>query len=261
MRTFLVNLERRPDRLAAMAAQLSRLGLPFERFGAVDAKSVDPAVLRGPFAASGPLGQLSPGDMACTYSHIHIWRMIAEGPDEYVTVLEDDVVLSDSAPEFLRDSDWIPKGVNLVKPERYGDKNQLIVIGKPRLEVKGRILAPLLSRHTGTGGYILSRETARQLASIKDKFTLPVDHLMFNPNNSPIFEWLKPWQLLPAILDQQAAVGGATDIHRTREATKPRGIALVRRQLRRNYYDLRLVPRQVAQVLTGQAKVVKIPLR
>lgn len=260
MRTFLVNLERRPDRLAAMAAQLARLGLPFERFDAVDAKSVDPAALSVPFAQEGPLGTLSPGDKACTTSHIHIWRMIADGPDEYVTVLEDDVVLADSAPEFLADSGWIPKGVGLVKPERYGDQNQLIVIGKPRLTVKGRILAPLLSRHTGTGGYIISREAARRLAAIKEKIALPVDHLMFNPNNSPVFDWLQPWQLLPAILDQQEAVGGATDIHRTREATKPKGMALVRRQLKRNYYDLRLVPKQIAQVLTGRAKVVKIPI-
>lgn len=260
MRTFLVNLERRPDRLAAMTAQLDRLGIAFERFDAVDAKRVDPAELREPFAEAGPLGALSPGDMACTSSHIHIWRMIAQGRDDYAVVLEDDIALAPSAPEFLLSSDWIPKGVGLVKPERYGDANQLIVIGKPRLEVKGRTLAPLLSRHTGTGGYIISREKAAMLATMAEKITLPVDHLMFNPNNSPIFAWLQPWQLLPAILDQQEAVGGATDIHRTREATKPKGMALVKRQLRRNYYDLRLVPRQVAQVLSGQAKVVKIPI-
>lgn len=261
MRTFLVNLDRRPDRLAAMKSQLDRLGLAFERFSAVDAKAVDPAELRKPFAQSGPLGALSPGDMGCTYSHIHIWRLIADGPDAWVTVLEDDIQLSDSAPEFLRDGDWIPKGIGLVKPERYGDENQLIVIGKPRLAVKGRTLAPLLSRHTGTGGYIISRETASLLADMKEKLTLPVDHLMFNPNNSPVFDRIKPWQLLPAILDQQIAVGGATDIHRTREATRPRGMALARRQLKRNYYDLRLVPSHLFKVLTGRAKVVKIPLR
>jgi glycosyl transferase family 25 len=260
MRIFLVNLERRPDRLAAMKAQLDRLGLAFQRFNAVDARTADPAALRAPFAENGPLGTLSPGDMGCTLSHIHIWRMIADGPDAWVTVLEDDIQLSDSAPEFLIDSAWIPKGIGLVKPERYGDENQLIVIGKPHIAVKGRMLAPLLSRHTGTGGYIISRETATQLANMKDKLALPVDHLMFNPNNSPVFDWLKPWQLLPAILDQRVEVGGATDIHRTREASRPRGLALVKRQLRRNYYDLRLVPKHAGLVLSGRARVVKIPL-
>lgn len=244
-----------------MAAQLGRLGIAFERFDAVDAKTVDPAVLGGPFAQSGPLGQLSPGDKACTYSHIHLWRMIAAGSDGHAAILEDDVHLSDSAPEFLLSSDWIPKDVGLVKPERYGDANQLIVIGKPRYTVKGRTLAPLLSRHTGTGGYIISRELAARLAGMKEKITLPVDHLLFNPNNSPAFAWIKPWQLLPAILDQREEVGGTTDIHRSREATKPRGLALVKRQLRRNYYDLRLVPKQIAQVISGRASVVKIALK
>jgi glycosyl transferase family 25 len=96
---------------------------------------------------------------------------------------------------------------------------------------------------------------------MKERLALPVDHLMFNPNNSPIFHWLRPWQLLPAILDQRVEVGGATDIHRTREATKPRGLALVKRQLVRNYYDLRLVPKQAALVLSGHARVVKVRLR
>jgi glycosyl transferase family 25 len=260
MRTFLVNLERRPDRLAAMAAQLARLGLPFERFDAVDAKTVAPDVLGAPFAETGPLGMLSPGDKACTYSHIHIWRMIADGPDEYATVLEDDIVLTDSAPRFLLDDEWIPRQAGLIKLERYGDKNQLIVLGNPRLKVLDREIAPLLSRHTGTGGYIISRPTATRLARIEQKIALPVDHLLFNPNNSPMFDALKPWQLLPAILDQQEVVGGATDIHRTREATRPKGMALIRRQLRRNYYDLRLVPRQMAQVLTGRGRVTKIPI-
>ena len=42
MRIFVINLARRPDRMAAMAAQLERLGLAYERFDAVDAKTADP---------------------------------------------------------------------------------------------------------------------------------------------------------------------------------------------------------------------------
>jgi hypothetical protein len=39
MRIFVINLARRPDRMAAMAAQLDRLGLAYERFDAVDGKT------------------------------------------------------------------------------------------------------------------------------------------------------------------------------------------------------------------------------
>lgn len=260
MRAFLINLERRPDRLAAMAAQLGRLGIAFERFDAVDAKTADPALLDAPFAAGGPLGTLSPGDKACTLSHRHLWRRISDGADSHAVILEDDILLSDDAAKFLSNDAWIPRSAGLIKLERYGDADQLIFIGRPRLRVLDREIAPLLSRHTGSGGYVISRETAAALAGMTEKLRLPIDHLLFNPNNSPLFRRLKPWQLLPAILDQREEVGGATDIHRTREATKPRGWALAKRQLVRNYYDMRLVPKQIAQLLLGQARVVKIKL-
>ncbi|HVV64263.1 MAG TPA: glycosyltransferase family 25 protein [Rhizomicrobium sp.] len=260
MRIHLVNLKRRPDRLAAMTAQLDRLGLSFERFDAVDARTADPAELGARFAASGPLGALSAGDMACTMSHLSLWRAIAAGTDSHAAILEDDILISDAAPNFLLGAEWIPRGVGLIKLERYGDANQLIVIGRRRIAALGRQIAPLLSRHTGSGGYIISRETAAALAGLKEKFTLPIDHLLFNPNNSPVFHWLKPWQLLPAIVDQRVEVGGATDIHLTRQSARPKGMALVRRQLVRNYYDVRLIPRQAAAVLSGRARLVKIRL-
>ncbi|HEY1709046.1 MAG TPA: glycosyltransferase family 25 protein [Rhizomicrobium sp.] len=258
MQTFLVNLKRRPDRLAAMTAQLDRLGIAFERFDAVDAKAVDPAELSVPFAAGGPLGTLSPGDKACTYSHLHLWRRIAAGQDEYAVILEDDILLSDAAPLFLIDSAWIPRSIGLVKLERYGPPSQHIIIGRRSIPVHGRTLAPLLSRHTGSGGYIISRENAARLATMTGKIAVSIDHLLFNPNNSPMFPVLKPWQLIPAILDQRVDIGGATDIHATRDDIRPRGWAGISRRLARNYYDLRLLPKQLTAMLLGQAKFMKI---
>ncbi len=258
MKIFLVNLERRPDRLAAMTEQLNRLGITFERFDAVDGAKADPAELSAPFAATGPLGPLSSGDKACTFSHLHLWRRIGAGSDSHAVILEDDIFLSEDSSPFLTTPDWIPREAGLVKLEKYGGERPLIVIGKDRRQALGREVAPLLSRHTGSGGYVISREKAAALANMADKFTLPIDHLLFNPSNSPVFAMLQPWQLLPAILDQRAEVGGATDIHASRKANKPRGLALVKRQLTRVYYDFRLVPRQAAQVLMGRAEIVRV---
>ena len=36
MKVFLVNLDKRPDRLAFVSKQLDELGIPFERFAAID---------------------------------------------------------------------------------------------------------------------------------------------------------------------------------------------------------------------------------
>jgi glycosyl transferase family 25 len=252
MRIFVINLARRPDRLAAMAAQLDRLGLAFERFDAIDAQTADPARLGAPFAAHGAMADLTPGDKACTTSHTHLWRRIADDPDNYAVILEDDVLLSDTAPKFLADDDWIPPPAGLIKLERFGDTQQLTVVGSDGRRVFDREIAPLLSRHPGSGGYIISREKAALLAAMTQKIALPIDQLLFNPAYSPVFRTLQPWQMVPAILEQRTEVGGETDIRRSRPS--------LRRRLMRHYRAMRVLPGQIASVLFGNARAIKIGL-
>jgi glycosyl transferase, family 25 len=252
MRIFVINLARRADRMAAMAAQLDRLGLSFERFDAIDAKTVDPAELGAPFAAHGAMADLTPGDKACTTSHMHLWRRIADGPDNHAVILEDDVLLSDAASKFLSGDSWIPPAAGLIKLERFGDLRQLTFVGLKGARVFDREIAPLLSRHPGSGGYVISREKAALLAAMTQKIALPIDQLLFNPAYSPVFRALQPWQMVPAILEQRAEVGGETDIRRSRLS--------LRRRLMRHYRAMRVLPGQIASVLFGNARAIKIGL-
>jgi glycosyl transferase family 25 len=112
------------------------------------------------------------------------------------------------------------------------------------------------SRHTGGAAYILSREAA-QLLLAEQRFGLPVDHLLFNPNNSKLFAALAPWQLLPAIARQQEFVGEKSDIEKTRAGLRAFGLGYVRRELVRFGYDLKLVPRQIAALRSG-AKFITV---
>lgn len=252
MRIFVINLARRPDRMAAMAAQLERLGLAYERFDAVDAKSADPVELNAPFAAQGAMAELTPGDKACTTSHMHLWQRIASGSESHAAILEDDVLLSGAAQKFLSGGDWIPPQAGLIKIERYGDPDQLTFIGRNGTPVFDRRVAPLLSRHPGSGGYIISREKAALLAAMTQKIDLPVDQLLFNPAYSPVFRALSPWQIVPAIVEQTADVGGATDIKR---AKAPPG-----QKFMHNLRAILLLPCQIASILLGRARAVKIRL-
>ena len=88
-------------------------------------------------------------------------------------------------------------------------------------------------------------------------FDLPVDHLLFNPNNSKLFAALSPWQLLPAIARQEQFVGAKSDIEGTRKGLRAFGLIYAKRELVRFGYDLKLVPRQAAALLSG-AKFVMI---
>ena len=248
MRIYLINLARRPDRLAAMLRQAG--GLDLERVEALDAAQAEPGALDPWFEEGGPLGEIPKGDKACLLSHRRAWELFVAGTHSHAVFLEDDVRLSKSASALLAGSDWIPKNVGIVKLEHYGPHGQRVLLTDLRAGPPPFQLGRMLSRHTGAAAYILSR-TAAALLLRQTSFDLPVDHLLFNPNNSELFAALKPWQLVPAIARQEQFVGEKSDIEGTRIGLRSFGLTYVRRELVRFGYDLKLVPRQIIALLRG----------
>ncbi len=268
MRVYLINLERRKDRLEAMNGQAAGLGLCLERVTALDAGTADRDAVNRWFASGGPLGEIPAGDKACLLSHRAAWERFAASGQAHAVFLEDDVRLSRVAGAMLASDGWIPAGVRVVKLEHYGPPGQRVLLA----DIHALSMAPppqaatalgedfrigrMQSRHTGGAAYILSREAA-QLLLAEQRFDLPVDHLLFNPNNSKLFARLAPWQLLPAIARQQEFVGEKSDIEKTRAHLRAFGLGYVRREMVRFGYDLKLVPRQIAALLSG-AKFITV---
>jgi glycosyl transferase, family 25 len=251
MRTYLINLTRRPDRLAAMTRQAG--GVDLERVEAVDARTTEPGALDRWFAPGGPLGEIPKGDKACLLSHRLAWQQFLATPDRHAVFLEDDVRLSPGAPGLLADDSWIPAEAAVVKLEHYGPQGQRVLLRDLHPVQSGFQLGRMLSRHTGAAAYILSRGAAEILLA-QTRFDLPVDHLLFNPNNSALFAKLAPWQLVPAIARQEDA---KSDIEHSRAGLRRFGWTYARRELVRFGYDLRLLPRQIMALLGG-AKFVAV---
>jgi glycosyl transferase family 25 len=111
------------------------------------------------------------------------------------------------------------------------------------------------SRHTGAAAYILSRDAAELLLATP-RFDLPVDHLLFNPNNSKLFARLRPWQLLPTVARQQQ--DAQSDIEGTRVGLRKFDLTYVKRELVRFGYDLKLLPQQLMLLATGKAKFTRV---
>ena len=256
MRIYLINLERRPDRLTAMTARAQGLGLVLERVEAVDAGMAEPDALDRWFEDGGPLGEIPRGDKACLLSHRLAWQKFLDGTDSHAVFLEDDVVLSRGAAEILTNDAWIPAGASVVKLEHYGPKGQRVLLTNLRATRDGFQTGRMLSRHTGAAAYILSRPAAELLLG-QTRFDLPVDHLLFNPNNSALFARLAPLQLLPAIARQEQFVGAKSDIEGTRRPLRTLSATYVKRELVRFGYDLKLLPRQLAALLGG-AKFIAV---
>ncbi|MEI9995011.1 MAG: glycosyltransferase family 25 protein [Rhizomicrobium sp.] len=258
MQAFLINLARRPDRLQKMTEQLSELGLPLQLVAAIDARNMPDTVTDQRFESDGPLGPIPKGDKCCTMSHMRAWSMFLSTGDAHGLILEDDVALDPTAGPLLQDVSWIPPAIGLLKIEHYGPDSQRVLLDELIDAGNGRQIGRLRSRHTGAGAYILSRETAETLLTWPERWTLPVDHMLFNPNNSPLAEMLQPYQLTPALARQTEDIGGRTDIDEWRESARELSWRFVKREFVRAYYETRLLPSQVASLVRRKADLVRV---
>ena len=257
MDIYLINLARRPDRLAAMVSQAGKLGLSLTRRNARDAKDESDGTLEHWFQQGGPLGEIPRGDKCCSLSHRDAWQALLDSGAPYAAVLEDDVVLKDGAGFVLGGTGWIPKGIDLIKLEHYGPPGQSVLLSDFVNVGQDFRIARMHSRHTGAAAYILSRRATELLLAIP-QFDLPVDHLLFNPNNSRIFAKLQPWQLLPTVARQQDFIGDKSDIEGWRVGLRKFDLTYARRELIRFGYDLKLLPRQLALLATGRARFINV---
>ena len=103
-RSYVINLDRSPARLAAIAAQLQALRLPFERFAAVEGRLLDPD--RTPFFSRRRYEQRhgkapTPCEIGCFLSHIGVMRRFLQSDAQFCMILEDDAVLGADLPAAL----------------------------------------------------------------------------------------------------------------------------------------------------------------
>lgn len=103
MDVYLLNLDRRPDRLAKCAAQLHELGIPFVRVSAVDGQKPNAQVARVNLFKFIINNKRKPsrGELACAASHISIWKQFLESDSSHALVLEDDVKIHPQLKIFM----------------------------------------------------------------------------------------------------------------------------------------------------------------
>lgn len=185
-----------------MEALAAEHGFPLTRIEAIDAQQPDQLGPR-PTEPGAILGApILPGDLACSLSHRLAWQMIVDQGHKAAVLLEDDCVLADSFAQFL-DTAWIPPGAKVVRLEtvmlsaRYGPLQPL--------DIPGRKIARMRSRHTGTAAAVITRAGAELLLERLPQFHDPVDQMMYN-ERSPIFADLAPLQVFPAPAIQGAVL-------------------------------------------------------
>jgi len=197
IQTYLINLDRNPERLSAMTARLKDLSIPFERVPAIDGHAMREEDFQT-FIKSRPRRgkDWTRGKMGCLLSHQSVWQKIVEGDQEYAAVLEDDLHMADDLHAVLSSFEWVPHGADLVRLEP--STNRVLLAPQESGHVGARSVHRVLSTTWCTAAYIISKQAAAKLLAVPEKDHESPDHLLFCYEASAIAQWLKSYQLTPA---------------------------------------------------------------
>jgi glycosyl transferase, family 25 len=179
VRTWVINLDRAPDRLARIAAQLEALGLPWTRLSAVDARRFTPAqqaLLDEPtFRRRHGMTPL-PGELGCYLSHVEAMREFLASPAQIAVILEDDVKLHPTLPAAVAALARHTERWDMVKLSGVHSGSPV-----PCLDLAaGHRLAVMLSKCTGSSAYALNRRAAEAYLDSQTgllPMQLPYDHV------------------------------------------------------------------------------------
>jgi len=256
---FVINLDRRTDRRDRIASHLEERGVAWRRVAAYDAAAASEAELARTIAGRGPLGPLGFGDRACTVSHTLAWETFLQTEAAgYALFLEDDIYLGSDIAVTLERDEWIPRGTDAVKLEKYNSGTSRLLLGPVAGQTPGgRNLRPMRSRHVGGGAYILSRRGAERALEWRGRMCVPVDHFLFNDTVSPVMNRLLPLIVVPAMATQRKYAYDS-DTSSYTKAAKYKGWRRHLQSLMRGTAELNQMPRQLLELTTLRARVVDV---
>ncbi|HYP86173.1 glycosyltransferase family 25 protein [Variovorax sp.] len=175
--TFLINLDRSPDRLQAMKERLERAQLPWLRVPGVDGKTLDMSQCaevdeRGFRQRHGK--RLNPAEVGCYLSHIKALKAFLDGPWMWALVLEDDADFPEDFAVVLEQLAQCHDQWDIVKLSSFHGGTPVPVAA---LSPKHSLAVPL-SRLMNANCILFNRHAAQVLLKRLLPMTLPYDHAL-----------------------------------------------------------------------------------
>lgn len=188
---YVINLKRRTDRLIQFYQRNQNVGIPIKVFEGFDGKTLQPTPEIQALFSSGDFNYRR-GIVGCALSHIELWkRFLTEPGEDYLVVLEDDVVLakqfSQKLLQLLYDESEQPANerfelcfmhYNPYPQYRY---NRLFMQYSPIKAEKWSVERSMRENMGSGAGYILTRDGAKKLLDFVNKRGVfnAIDWVMF----------------------------------------------------------------------------------
>lgn len=204
MKNYVISLASAVDRREHITTEFGKQNIEFTFFDAITPDMILQLDKKFGFDLSNAV-KLSKGEKACFASHVCLWQKMIDENLDFLAIFEDDVFLGQDASQVLNDNAWVNdiyknEPFDMIKLETFLIK---VHLGKQKQSLlKSREIYRLKSMHTGTGGYILTLNGARNLLTLCQKIPIKrlmaVDHLIFDGYLNSI----KVLQLFPAVCIQ-----------------------------------------------------------
>jgi GR25 family glycosyltransferase involved in LPS biosynthesis len=225
MHVFYINLQTRPDRRAFMEGQAARLGIAMERI-----EAVTPADIPQEEIASAA-GYLAAGELACTYSHRAIWRLIVEQDLPAALILEDDCALADQVTDLLDDPLLLSGNIDMLQLETHPSTG---LLGRPvPTAAAGISKRRMLSSCLGTCGYIITATMAKRCIDHPALPTMDLGKFLFSREGHGFLYRHRIFQSYPALAIPVGELSPASELKRsditpTRRVRKRRPVSKTR---------------------------------
>jgi len=174
LQTWLISLPRAQKRRHTMLERLKILQIPFNLFDGIDGASREEELLatvnQNEFIRN--MGrEILIGGMGSYHSHLGVWKQFLTTQAQFALVIEDDVVFHEDFVDAIRLA---------LASSKHWDLLKLNCIRAKIPICQGRIsrykLNAYLGPNTGTGAYLINRETAGKLVPAMLPITRATDH-------------------------------------------------------------------------------------
>jgi len=175
LKIYYINLDSSLERNDFMQKQFMKLKWQVERFSAVNGRELDNrAIFKKLQKSNSHYTVPSPGEIGIFYSHLNLWRKIANSNDEFALILEDDVLIKQELNEYLP---IILKNLKSFQMFDLSAKKGFFPVKKQRIDTQLEFVQ-YLTPSLGMQGRIVGKVFVQKILQKIEGYTKPIDTLL-----------------------------------------------------------------------------------
>lgn len=211
MLRFVINLNTSVTRWKHMQKSLKELNIQVMRVEAVNGKLLTDKEKdiylkkTSSFLEPSYRRNLTASEIGCFLSHRKCWEILSQSKEKWALVMEDDILFSKRAQQYINSYSWIPSKVNIVQLFSFDEQSDAKILDDkiqlPNDDCLIRLVHPI---PWGCQAYWISKIAAEEALRASVQFSVPVDDFLFNP----IYNFSKKfpvYRLDPAVILVQPA--------------------------------------------------------